>query len=519
MMTTSTIDPQDLLSALLMEDGRPWGQVAQPWQVEDARQVLAGQLRRHYLLRGRGMSKTSDTAAMALALLLTEAPPRSRSYVYAVDAGQAALFTDALAGFVTRTPGLAAAVELGARSVTVRATGATLAVESSDGASALGTRPWLTVADELGVWPRTANHRRLWSAIVSALPKVPDSRLVVIGTAGSPTGLGAQVWAEAQTSAHWHIARRPGPAPWWSDDDVASTVASLTASEYRRLILCEWAEGDDSLTTPEDVEAAIRPGSNTLPRRGGVSYVAALDVGTRRDLTALVVGHSEHRTSGRVTVIDRVLYWRPTAQRGGRVDLAEVEAATLRLAREYGVTRLRFDRMQAEQLTANLAREGVRTDEFVFSSSGANRLARSLYVALRDRALELPDDPELREEFLTTRLVETGPGTVKLQNPAGAHDDIVTAVGMVVADLNERPASGPMTISVPRARIDRGGNAGMARNLNGSRSRARIAANATPTGAELRAAARRQPRGVNVLLGVKGAWDDPSNPNDPRRAR
>ena len=36
-----------------------------------------------------------------------------------------------------------------------------------------------------------------------------------------------------------------------------------------------------------------------------------------------------------------------------------------------------------------------------------------------------------------TRLVETGPGTVKVQHPPGAHDDIVTAVGMVVADLTQ----------------------------------------------------------------------------------
>jgi hypothetical protein len=35
-------------------------------------------------------------------------------------------------------------------------------------------------------------------------------------------------------------------------------------------------------------------------------------------------------------------------------------------------------------------------------------------------------------------MVETGPRTVKVQNPPGAHDDIVTAVGMVVADLTQR---------------------------------------------------------------------------------
>lgn len=138
----------------------------------------------------------------------------------------------------------------------------------------------------------------------------------------------------------------------------------------------------------------------------------------------------------------------------GRVDLAEVEETTLRVCREYGVTRLRFDRMQAEGLTQNLARAGVHVSEFLFISSEANHLARTLYMSLRNRALELPDDPEVREQFLTARMVETGPSTVKLANPPGTHDDIPTAVGMVAVDLAEHPGA-PASTTAPRGRIKR----------------------------------------------------------------
>lgn len=495
MTTTTTLDPLALMAGLVLEDGRTWGEAAHDWQREDARAVLGlDDPRRHYLLRGRGMSKTTDTAAVVLALLLAEAPERARCHVYAVDADQAALFMDALAGLVGRTPGLPGALTLGARAATVKATGATLAVEASDGASAYGTRPWLTVVDELGAWPGTTNHRRLWSAIVSAVPKVPGSRLLVISTAGSPSGLGAEVWAEAQTSQHWRPSRVSGPSPWWSATDIASTRADLTASEWRRLILCEWAESDDALTSPEDVEACIRSGTATNPPSPSHEYVAALDVGTRRDLTALVVGHAERREAGRVVVIDRVLYWRP-ADMGGRVDLAEVEAATLRLCREYRVTRLRFDRMQAEQLTGNLTRAGVRTDEFVFSASGASRLARALYGSLRDRSLSLPDDPETRAEFIATRMVETGPSTVRLTNPPGAHDDIVAAVGMVVVDLTERPDLGRGSVWVPRGLIPR-----------------RAVHDATPTlplKMSLRRAARTRGGHAGAALIIPGSANDP----------
>ncbi|GAA2181959.1 hypothetical protein GCM10009847_25650 [Leucobacter tardus] len=438
----------ELLAALPLEDGTRWGERAEGFQLSDARAVLdTGGPRRHYLLRGRGMSKTTDVGALVLVLLLTEAPGGSQSHIYAADEEQAELTLDAMRGFIDRAQ-LGAQLRVAASSVTNTSTGATVTVETSDGASAFGKRPWLQVVDELAVWANRSNARTLWSAIVSAVPKVPGGRLIVITTAGSPTGVGAKVWAEAELSAHWHTSKHPGPAPWWSDDDIEATRTALSASEWRRLILCEFAEGDDALTTPEDVEAAIRPGSAVLPKRTGIEYVAALDVGTRRDLTALVVGHAEQRDAGRVVVIDRVLSWRPGEGKGGRVDLAEVEAATQRVCREYGA-KLRFDRMQAEQLTSNLARNGIRTEEFIFSSAGANRLGRLLWGSLRDRALELPDNDELRAEFLAVRLVETGPGTVKLQNPLGTHDDIVTAVGMVVADLTERPAPRPGSIIMP----------------------------------------------------------------------
>lgn len=152
--------------------------------------------------------------------------------------------------------------------------------------------------------------------------------------------------------------------------------ASLTDSDWRRMILCEFAEGAYSLASPEDIDAVTRPDTAVLPPVPGTRYVAALDVGTRRDLIALAVGRIEHRGGGRVTVIDRVRYWTP--QKGERVDLAEVEETVRRIWKEYRVEHLAFDRAQAEVLSQNLQRDGITVREYVFSTSGANRLARAL---------------------------------------------------------------------------------------------------------------------------------------------
>lgn len=498
-----SIDPLDLLHGLILESGERWGDVAEPWQWDDARAIIdaatgkAYAKRRQFLLRGRGMSKSTDVAAVVLALMLTRAPERSRSYCWAADADQARIVLDYLHGFAERS-GLLRHFDIGATLLEVKATAATFAVEAADGASAYGLKPWLSVVDELGVWPATENHRRLWAAIVSALPKRKDSVLVCITTAGSPVGLGAKVWAEAESSRLWRAVRRPGPAPWFSAEDIEGARAGLTSAEWSRLFECVWAEGDDTLAIADDVEACIRAGSVIIPAQRGREYVAALDVGTRRDLTALVVGHAERDSTGRRIVIDVVRYWRPT--RTERVDLDEVETSALALCREYGVRRLRFDRMQAEQLTRNLDRAGVRTDEYVFSASGANRLARALASAIRDHGLSLPDDEEVRSEFLTTRLVETGPSTLKLSNPTGSHDDIVTAVGMVLVDLAERPEVGRGAIYT-------------ARDFKAPERARRYEQPRAPVLTAARFRARKMPGGLpggGATTGVPGAYDDPN---------
>jgi phage terminase large subunit-like protein len=152
---SSSLDPFSLLSALVLDSGELWGAVATDWQRTDARALLtldADAPRLHFHTRPRGGSKTVDAAACALVALITQAPARSTSHAYARDRDQAALLTDAVAGLVVRT-GLGALVDVASWSITVRASGARLVVESADAASAFGHRPYLIIVDELAQWP------------------------------------------------------------------------------------------------------------------------------------------------------------------------------------------------------------------------------------------------------------------------------------------------------------------------------------------------------------------------------
>jgi hypothetical protein len=440
-----------LMRRLVMDIDKRWGDVATPDQVENVTAVLdptPGDPLLHFWCEGRGMDKTTNAGGCGLSLLLTDAPPRARCYAYASDEDQAGILLTTIAGFVQRT-GLSPLVEITSRTVTSRATGATLTIEPADSAGAFGTRPYFVIVDELAAWPESRNHARLWSAIVSAIPKVEGARLLVMSSAGSPGHPAHKRWTTALASPHWRTSLRPGPPPWWSPAATEAAREQLLPHEYERLIECRWTEGDDHLTTAEDVAACTGDYRVLEPARGA-RYMMALDIGTKRDRTVLGVAHLAHTPLGRVVVVDRMTVWSGT--RLSPVRLGEVEEAVVATCRRYNRAKLVYDPYQAAQLSERIRSAGVRASEFTFTTASVNGIARALYGGLRDRSIMLPDDEELAEELASVRLVETGPGLVRLDHHHSQHDDRAVVVGMLTASLMDQP-SGALKLTIPTGRI------------------------------------------------------------------
>lgn len=94
---------------------------------------------------------------------------------------------------------------------------------------------------------------------------------------------------------------------------------------------------------------------------------------------------------------------------------------------------------------------------------------------------------------------------MKLQNPRGAHDDIVTAVAMVHPDLTNTPEMSTTTFHIPTGSLP-----AHARHQSVVPGRSRVIPGSSTAAAPLRAAARKSPRPPSgAILGVPGAWDDP----------
>jgi phage terminase large subunit-like protein len=437
-----------LLDALRVENGRRWGDVATDVQRADALAVLDAQSATpyHWLGRARGWSKTSDLAAVALEVLLAQAPPGARLYGFGADRDQAGLLVDALSGFVYRGgPALQELLLVQASKIVVRATGASLEAMAADEASAWGLRPFFVVCDELPMWPSTRGARRLWEAVSSAVPKT-GGRLVVAGTAGDPAHWSAKVREHSLEDPLWRVSETHGPAPWMDPALVEEQRRRLPESSFMRLFENVWTSGEDRLVAEHDLAACVALDGPQEPIPG-MRYVIGLDVGLKHDRTVAAVCHLEHS----MVVLDRMQTWQ--GSRARPVRLREVEEWLYEASRRYPGS-IVFDPWQAMQLSQGLRSRGVSIVEHAFTETSVGRIASSLFVQLRDHALRLPNDEELLDELRNVRLRESGPGVLRLDHDSGRHDDRAVALALAVHRLIERgDATIVMRTHVTKARV------------------------------------------------------------------
>jgi phage terminase large subunit-like protein len=135
--------------AILLEDGRPFGDVMEAWQADDFRALDDPQSRHAYLERPRGHSKTGDLGTEAVTELIL-GPPGASLFCCAADEDQARLLFDDVRGKFARSPLLAPLIRITRSEIIVKATGSRLRVLAADAPSAYGLRP---AGSPLTSWP------------------------------------------------------------------------------------------------------------------------------------------------------------------------------------------------------------------------------------------------------------------------------------------------------------------------------------------------------------------------------
>lgn len=438
--------PRDVLSRLMLEDGRAWIDAAEPFQLADALAVLEGDRPYNFLTRARGASKTTDLAAVALSMLLA-LDSADRLYWIGADSEQGSLALDAIAGFASRSDWIGSRIEIQNRRVVAASTGASLDVLAADAAGAWGLRPRAVFVDELAQWPDTPAPRRLWEALSSAVAKRSDAGLVVLTTAGDPAHFAARILDHARTSDLWRVNEVLGPSPWTDTARLEEQRSRLTESAYARLFENRWTASEDRLTTLGAVRECVgHDGPLGYDRER--DYVVALDLGLKRDRTVAVVAHKEDNR----IVLDRIEVWKGSRIRP--VQIEAVEAWVAQASEAYGRARIVADPWQSIGLLQRLRAKGLRAEEFSFTQTSVGRLASTLYGVIRDRTLSIPNDPDLIEELAHVRLVEKSPGVFRMDHDPGRHDDRAVALALAATSLLQKgevpaPSIGPSIWDAP----------------------------------------------------------------------
>lgn len=436
----------DLLGGMILEDGSLWADSAADFQLEDARAIAdAGGVSQHLLTRPRGGRKSTDVAALCLALLAEQAPAMARAYIGAADLEQAQEIIDAADGLIERTPALKALFAVSSLTITNVRNGASLTALPAD-VSGFGKRAWLIVLDEVANWPQTRKHRKFWGVLMSGNRKVPGCRTVVITNAGTPDHWFYARRQVALASSHWRVHEVAGPLPWLSAADLEVLRENAeTPSEFERLVLNRWVASEDRLASREDVEACTQlpesptrlPAPPVFTDGGWASYCVTVDMATTVDNAVVTVAHLVDAGDRRRVVVDDMRVWTPKP--GVPVSHNDVEQHVAAVAREYRATVV-YDPAELRGMAQRLTQAGVRMEQFTFSETSVGRIALLLMNLLKDHDIALPKDADLVDELVSVHLVHRGPGRWRIDHDAGQHDDRAVTLGMAATWLLEHGA-------------------------------------------------------------------------------
>lgn len=432
-------DPAEFRRGLLIDtDDGPRPFKPDDWQREDFEALDAGWQQciglpvqngksRGYLERPRGHAKTSDQAIMAT-WAIGFAARQISGIAAAGDRDQARLLRDAIARLVSLNPWLVPAIDVQNYRVINLRTGSTLEILSSDAPTSYGLTPDFISIDEITNW----QNRDLWDSLISAAAKRRNCMVVVISNAGLGMGTSWQ-WSireSCRQSADWYFSRIDGPqASWIIAYRLDEQRQMLPRKVFARLWLNLWqAEIGDALEA-EDIAAAVVPG--LMPMRGdesGFIFVGGIDLGTRRDRSAVIVIGANTET--RRLQLGYCQSW--AAPPAGTVDLEAVRDAVIDVHFRFRLSRCLFDPYQAMLLAQQASRAGVPMMEFPFSGANCHKMASAILEVFRSRRIDLFDESQLLRDLSRLRIVEKSFGW-KLEAPHDGEGHADSAFALAIA--------------------------------------------------------------------------------------
>jgi len=421
-----------------LEDGRSLADALEPWQEANIIDPIFYDLDRDgcrkvnmaviYLCKKNYKSTTAS--GIAGYGLLADGEPEPEIYGTAGSKDQARIIFNQTAKAFQRSPILAGEVNIYRDVIERKDKRGFYRVLSSDAPLQHGFNPHFVLWDE--VWNQP--NYNLWEALTHSPARKQPLHYVT-------SYVGYRPW-EGDLCFDLFTAGKGGKDKrmhfFYSQENLASIVTPeyleqqrrrLPDHIFRRLHCNEWTTGSGTFLTQADVKAAIDhtlcqqfQGDQVTP---WIRYHLALDLGLRRDRTAIAVVHKDPESG--LVILDHLRLFE--APRGGEVQISEVEDHILQLAADFNLASISFDPWQSVRSKQRLEAKGLNITEFTFSGSNIAKMTSNLFSLFKDKRIRVFEHKELIKELLSVKVVERSYG-YRIDHESGAHDDTVIALGM-----------------------------------------------------------------------------------------
>lgn len=317
---------------------------------------------------------------------------------------------------------IAAEPELDRRSITYTAIGDSRFVVGYNGGICFpvandvdglqGLDPSLSVVDEIGFQPLES-----WSAMVLASGKRSRSLVVGIGTPGldkersalwhlrsayldgrTPPGFSYTEYSapedcDVRDREAWRIACPALDAGYQSIDALETAVEMSPESHFAVFHLGLWVDGTDAWLGA-DGRTIWNALACDYEMRPGVPTWVGIDVGLKRDSTAVVIG--QRRPNGVLHTQARI--WLPHTDEA--IDITDIMAYLRDLDRRYHLVECAYDPRLFELPAVTLADEGLPMVEYPQSLERMTPAYGALYEAIKRQEISHDGDEQYARQIL-----------------------------------------------------------------------------------------------------------------------
>jgi hypothetical protein len=235
------------------------------------------------------------------------------------------------------------------------------------------------------------------------------------------------------------VVRATGPMmnPTHYTPEFCEDLRLSDDASYRINVLCEFLDSEEAFFSSVEIERAIRSGPAVLPPNERLQYVATMDPATRGNGWTLTIGTCTGfgGPGGAMPLYKIAVARQWMGSKASPLNADHVLSEIARLCAEYGISHVVTDQWAVDLLAVIAERHGLTLSSVNYNTEQFVEMCETLKLHISSGCLELPPEPYLRQDLVTTRKQATMAGyRVRLARSAdGRHGDYVPPLALFAA--------------------------------------------------------------------------------------